>query len=136
MRRVSIKAIALGVLADIGGSVLAGILLLSWFVGDAIAPDIPADEAEEIMRGLSQDGGFLTLSLLLGLAFTGLGGYVAARVARRELYLNAGLVGVISLVLGLLFGGPGPFWFEVAGFLLIVPAALYGGYLADRQLAH
>ena len=135
MERVSIKGVFLGVLADIGGSVLASALLLSLFVGDAIAPDMPPEDVEQVMRRLSQDGAFLTISLLLGLAFTGLGGYVAARVARRELYLNAGLVGVISLLLGLLFGGQAPFWFEAAGVLLIVPVALYGGYLADRQLA-
>lgn len=135
MERVSIKGVFLGVLADIGGSVLASVLLLSLFVGDAIAPDMPPEDVEQVMRRLSQDGAFLTISLLLGLAFTGLGGYVAARIARRELYLNAGLVGVISLLLGLLFGGQAPFWFEAAGVLLIVPVALYGGYLADRQLA-
>lgn len=134
MERVNIKGVALGVLADIGGSVLASILLLSWFVGDAIAPDLPPEEAERIMQRLAQDGAFLILNLLLGLAFTGLGGYVAARVAGRERYLNAGLVGVISLALGVLFGGQAPLWFEVAGFLLILPAALYGGYLADRQV--
>jgi uncharacterized membrane protein len=134
MGRVSFKGVALGVLVDIGGTVLASMLLLSWFVGDTIAPEMPPEEVEQIMRQLSRDGAFLTASLVLGLAFTGLGGYVAARVATRELYLNAGLVGVVSLVLGLVFGGQAPLWFEVAGVLLIVPAALYGGYLADRQL--
>lgn len=135
MEKVSFKGVALGVMTDIGGTLLASVLLLSYFAGDALSPEMAPEQAERVMRRLLEDGGYLLANLVIGLVFTGLGGYVAARVARRELYLNAGLVGVVSLLLGVFFGGQGPFWFEVAGIVLIVPAALYGAYLADRQLA-
>lgn len=135
MGRVNFKALLFGLATDIGGTFAASLIILPVFAGDRFAPDMSAEELEAAMQTLAQDSGFLLTSLIVGLAFSALGGYVAGRVAKQEIYLNAGLIGVIDVLIAVLFGGGGPIWFNVAGFLLVIPAALYGGYLADRQMA-
>ncbi len=133
MERVNFKAFLFGIAADIGGTFAASLIIFPLFAGDSFRPDMSAEEIEAAMQAVTESSRFLLASLVVGLAFTALGGYVAARVAKQDLYLNAGLVGVAGLLIGLLFGGGGPIWFNVAGYVLVIPAALYGGYLADRQ---
>lgn len=134
MGRVNFKALLFGIAADIGGTFAAGLIIFPIFAGDLFSQDMSPEDVEAAMQTLSQDGTFLLVSLVVGLAFSSLGGYVAARVAKQDIYLNAGLIGVFGVFTGVLFGGGGPIWFSVAGFLLVIPAALYGGYLADRQM--
>ena len=133
MERVNFKAVALGILADLGGTIVASAVLFAFFAGDQVSDQMSPEEMEEAVKLATQGGAFLITSLVVGLGFSVFGGYVAARVAKKEIYLNAGLVGVASLLIGLFFGGGGPIWFNVAGFLLVIPAALYGGYLADPE---
>lgn len=133
MERINFKALLFGIAADMGGTFAASLIIFPMFAGDLFSQDMSPEEIEAAMQTLSQDSGFLLASLVVGLAFSALGGYVAARVAKKDIYLNAGLVGVFGLFIGLLFGGGGPIWFNVAGFVLVIPAALYGGFLADRQ---
>lgn len=134
MERVNFKALALGILTDFGGTILASTIIFAMFAGNLASEQMSPEEIEEMVKAATQSGGFLLTSLIVGLGFSALGGYVAARVAKKELYLNAGLVGVFSLLVGLLSGSQGPIWFNVAGYLLVIPAALYGGYFADRQI--
>lgn len=134
MERVNFKALALGILTDFGGTIVASTIVFAMFVGNLGTDQMSPVEMEEAMQAATQHGGFLVTSLIVGLGFSALGGYVAARVAKKELYLNAGLVGVFSLLVGLFTGGQGPIWFNIAGYLLVIPAALYGGYFADRRL--
>lgn len=133
MGRVQFKPLFLGIATDIVGTFLASVILFPLFAGDLMSDRMSEEEIEAAVQALSQNGRFLLTSLIVGLGFSALGGYVAARVARQDLYLHAGLVGVAGLLLGLFAGGGGPFWFNVAGFVLVIPAALYGGYLADGQ---
>lgn len=134
MERVNFKAFLFGVAADIGGTFAASLIIFPLFAGGLFSQDMSAEDVEAAVQTLGQDGAFLLTSLVVGLAFTALGGYVAGRVAKQDIYLNAGLVGVLGVLTGLVFGTGGPIWFSAAGFLLVIPAALYGGYLADRRL--
>ena len=133
MERVNLKALGLGIITDIGGTIVSSMFLFAIFVGDVYSEQMSQAEIEEAIAIATQRSGFLITSLIVGLGFTALGGFVAARVAQKEIYLNAGLVGVASLLIGLFFGSDGPIWFNIAGFLLVIPAALYGGYLADPE---
>ncbi|HEX7043969.1 MAG TPA: hypothetical protein VF203_05085 [Burkholderiales bacterium] len=134
MERIDLKALLFGIVADVGVTFVASVLLFALFAHGLVYPDMPPEEADAAMQALLSRGDFLLTSLVIGLACSALGGYVAARTAGRDLYLHAGLVGLASLLLGLLAGTRGPIWFNVAGFLLVLPAALYGGYLADRRI--
>lgn len=133
MGRVQFKPLFLGIATDIVGTFLASLVIFPIFAGDLMSERMSPEEIEAAVQALQQNGRFLLTSLVVGLGFSALGGYVAARTAKHDLYLHAGLVGVAGLLFGLVAGGGGPFWFNVAGFLLVIPAALYGGYLADSQ---
>jgi membrane protease YdiL (CAAX protease family) len=76
------------------------------------------------------------VSLLVGLAMTALGGYVAGAIAGRRSLAHAFWVGVLStatgLVLNRLFKASDPAWYTVLAYGLTIPAALLGGYLHRR----
>jgi hypothetical protein len=72
-------------------------------------------------------------SLLLGLAFTMLGGFVAGRISARSERLHGTIVGSVSLVLTLLLwplSASVPPWHAAVALLGAVPLGLLGGYLA------
>lgn len=134
MGRVSIKGVLLGVGTDIGGSIVAGVLLLSWFGGSNFSANMSPDEIDEVVKRITQNGTFLITSFVIGLSLSAVGGYVAARIAGKDYYLNSGLVGVVGVLAGLLsLSNAYPIWFNVGGLILIVPAALYGGRLAESR---
>lgn len=82
--------------------------------------------------------GFLTFSILYGIAFALLGGYLAALVARREETLHAGIVaaiiGVIAAVSITAEWKSGSTWSELSVLVLMVPAAVLGGYFRKRSV--
>lgn len=134
MSELSIKGILLGVLTDTGGNTIAGIILMVIFASGRITPDMSGQEINDAILALAQGGGFLLASLIVGLGFTILGGYVAARVAKKGIYQNSAMVGAIDMLLGILFSGTSAHWFDIAGFLIVIPAALLGGHLARKQI--
>jgi hypothetical protein len=134
MSELSIKGILLGVLTDTGGNTIAGIVLMVIFASSRITPDMSEQEINDAILALAQGGGFLLASLIVGLGFTILGGYVAARVAKKGIYQNSATVGAIDMLLGILFTSASARWFDIAGFLIVIPAALLGGHLARKQV--
>ncbi len=124
------KAVLLGVTTDLFGSTIAGMVLLVVFSGMLVAQGL---EPKDISPMLMQSNQYLFLSLAVGLSFTTLGGYVAARVANNREYWHAMIVGVIVLIIGeiLVSNDPTglPLSIRIIGDLLVVPAALVGGHL-------
>ena len=127
--RISVKAVGLGALTDIVGSLLAMAavsLIVSILLG---GQDVPAKELERQL----QRPGFLVPSLLLGLAFTTLGGFVAGRASGKSEMLHGAIVGSVGLVLSLLLWPLSPSvppWHAAVALLGGVPLGLLGGYLA------
>ncbi len=127
-RRISVKAVGLGALTDLVGSMLA-MASVSMLVGVLGGPDVPAQEIERQL----QRPGFMVPSLLLGLAFTTVGGFVAGRVSGRDETLHGAIVGSVSLVVSLLVWSLStsvPASHAAVGLLGAVPLGLLGGYLA------
>ncbi|MBI4684424.1 MAG: hypothetical protein HY755_04410 [Nitrospirae bacterium] len=132
MKEISIKAVIIGLLVDIGGTfafsfvfgILAALLLL--------ATERDIKELETI----SETPGFLVPSLFVGLLFTSLGGYVAGRIAKQAEIKNAFALGMTSATLGVMFmiflPDAKPIWLDFAGLSLIIPFALIGGYVCMR----
>lgn len=136
VERVTVKAVLLGVLADIGASVAAAMILLPLFAGGSVSSEMSADDMEVAVKQIMQNGWFLIANFVVGLSCSALGGYVAARVAKKEIYLNAALVGLFSLLIGSLnLSGEYPIWFNVGGLFLVIPAALVGAQLAGGRAA-
>ncbi len=120
------RAVVIGWSLDIVGSILASSLALSILAPEAADPQM-------LGQRLSESSSLAFALLLLGLMFDLLGGYVAARLAPGEELRNAIAVGLLSGVSGALLGiGQGdalPTWLQVAGPVLAIPFAAFGGYL-------
>lgn len=129
--RISFRAVILGVLTDIVGS-LAVMTAVGVIVGIAAAAQ-GAPQAELDLQ--LQRPGFLMPSVLLGLGFTALGGFVAGRVSGRLETIHGCLVGSVCVVLGILLwplSASVPAWYTVVSLLGSVPLGLLGGYLAEN----
>jgi hypothetical protein len=132
LRELDGKAIVVGAIAGMALGTLYGALsgTLAWALG-ATPEGLAATSADRLMMG-----GMLTL----GLVFSGIGGHLAARRAKRMEIAHAAMAGLLLVVLSLLFsllmslipvGVPAsPTWFAVASYLLTIPAATLGGWLA------
>lgn len=120
-----IGAIAAGWLVDLGLSLLFFAVLAAIVGADG-------SDAKEVSRRMGASVELLLSSLLVGLAFTGIGGYVAATIAKQQHVRHAAAVGLLSLGLGvssLLGGGVDQqAWITGLGLVLTVPFAAFGGY--------
>jgi|AP12_2_1047962.scaffolds.fasta_scaffold13548_2 hypothetical protein len=126
-----VKAILFGLAIDIGGSFVGGtILVIAW----GILLGAGGASGEEISGFFNNSDTFQWASLCTGLAFTGFGAYVAARIANRGEYRIALMLGLCSLAFGelmlrMLSGGAYPEWARLVGNLAILPVAFLGGHL-------
>jgi hypothetical protein len=111
--KIDVKAIGLGVLADLVVSLASGLGL----AGAGIRTGDPQ---------------VYTWSLLLGLVGVAVGGYVTSVRARSTRTVNAVVFGVIEIVIGVIVTMfvEMPAWFNAVSMLLIIPASLVGAYLA------
>jgi len=80
---------------------------------------------------------FIIGSIVYGVFFAGLGGYVSAAIARRKELTHAlavaSIIAVIAIVSIILAPKEGVLWSELATLLLMAPAAGLGGYLRSRR---
>lgn len=128
VRKLNIKAVIIGWLVDTVGTFIAGI-----FIGIIAgilftAKGIPPEQLE---AELAASKAFLNLLLFVGFSLTFIGAYTAAFIAKTDEIKHALMVGILSLVTGLLFtaiaspAGPSPFLIS----LFVIPFAVLGGYL-------
>lgn len=127
-----VGAIAAGWLVDLSLTLLFSAIVIMIVSGGAT---LSRAEIEQRMFGSVE---LMASTLLVGLSFTGIGGYVAATIARQRHVQHALGVGLLSLGLGLssLFGeSPQPLWLSAAGLALTLPFAAFGGYYRARMEA-
>ena len=126
------KAVALGFVADIGGTFLAG-MVLALVYGAVLSAS--GESMEEIMassKAIGTDSWLFYAGTLVGLGFSVLGGYVCARIARRdEMKLGAILAGLSALV-GVLFSGEA----YQLGTLLSLTLAGIGAVMIGARLGY
>src|SRR5438046_346301 len=130
MSRLKVKAVVLGVLTDLGASMVLGLVI--GVVGGAvlIARGTPSSA---LAAGLVSDWTILLLSLVAGLLAEAAGGFVAGRVARADHGFHGAAVGIVALASSWLLNSQAyPLWFNVASYVLVVPAAVIGALLARR----
>ena len=126
-----VKAILVGLAVDIGGTVVAGTALaIAW----GVVLGSGGASGEEINRFFRESSSFMWVNLCVGLGFTGLGAYIAARIANRAEYRFALMLGLCSLAIGelmlrMLASGDYPEWARLVSNLLILPVAFLGGHL-------
>ena len=124
------KAVLIGVTTDLLGTTIAGVVLVVFFSGMLVAQ---GNQPEQIGARLLESSAYQIVSLMVGLAFTALGGYVAARVANHHEYRHALIVGAIVLVIGEVLISSDPTGMKlslrVIGDLMVIPAALMGAHV-------
>ncbi len=127
--RLRRRAIVYGCLADLGATIAGRVPLLYYAVS--------RNSDLESLLNTTQSAGYVGASLMVGLAATCLGGYVAARKSPRAELTNALAVGVVMAVLSILFQVlirvPLDPW-EIPGIVLTIPVGLTGGLVRLSQL--
>ena len=130
---VNIKAIFIGFVSDFAASTIFGIAL-SFFMAVVLAIKGYKDaELETQLIGLLDGTTYRILSLIVGLGFTMMGGYLAGRIAKSGEYFHSGAVGLLNVFFGLFFIGMYFSWYSVIAFLLVFPAAIIGGDMARKK---
>ena len=129
-----IKAVTIGLAVDLGGTVVATVILALAYGIVLGALGATAEEIEAVTTDMSTDSGFFYTLALAGLAFSMLGGYVCARIARRsELKLGA-ILAAISAGVGLAFGGdPSRLGILISLTILGIAAVLAGANLGRAK---
>ncbi len=120
MKGICFKGIFWGIIAIAIIDILGAISGIFLFV-----PDLSE-------TAINQNQNFLLWGLTIGTLATVIGGFIAARYARTAPYTHAAIIGLLGILSGLLNLGKAPFWFDLAGFLTVIPAALLGGFLAKN----
>lgn len=126
------KAIGLGLLTDIGGT-MVGITLLYIVYGIMMGSQgMSPEEMEAAAHGQFLESGLATVGTLIGLGFSVAGGYVCARIARRSELMFGAIQGVLSNVLGFALSGTAapvddrPFLMAGVTFVAVLAGAVWG----------
>ena len=127
------KAIALGLAADIGGTLVFS-LIASIIYGMLLAAQ---GLNEEAIIATFSDTPYQVFGLLSGAIFTAIGGYVAARVANHLEYRHGLYVGLASLLSGevlvQLLGSETELWLHISSLILVLPAAITGAHMRVKH---
>jgi hypothetical protein len=115
-------------LAAIVGAALAALLAISLLIGASAALLSALVSAETIAR-------LTIVALAIDLAYGAAGGYLAARLGRAAPLGAAFVLGVLGVSLTLMAGVDANGWYRSALQLLLIPAAVSGGWLRARHLA-
>ena len=134
MGKINIKAIAIGCLVDWAGTALFSLLFGMIAISTETMRGMPAEQAADFLLQWSSTLPGVLFSMLFGLCFTCLGGYVAARVAPQETLINSAFVGSIGLAAGLPFMSHAPIAGTIAGIVLSIPAATLGGFSHTKKI--
>jgi hypothetical protein len=129
MKNLNSRAIIFGCLADIAGTVLFS---LAFGIMTTIRASLRGVDAEAASRALidwSSTTHGIAFSLFFGLFFTGVGGYVAARIAKNGTLLNSAFVGSMGIFFGLVFMDVSSIIMTLISLALSIPIAMFGGYL-------
>jgi hypothetical protein len=137
-----ILGLAAGVLTDLGGTNLVGVVYLAWLViqkaSALAAQNVPQAEIQTAL--ISEFYGSMVNSLpviVIGLVFSVLGGFVAGRITR---YGEAGFgaatgvgTALVSIAVTLIFRlptAPAPIWRRLLSLAASLGASMLGGCLA------
>ncbi len=122
----------MGLLADVGGTFLFSLIFGIIGVLALVSNGRDIKELEEFAKTRN----FFYLMTVAGLIFTGVGGYVAGRVAKKAEIKNALAMGVLSILLGgitVLFSKDTSFLiFDIIAMILTLAFAFAGGYVCIK----
>jgi len=134
MKRISLKGVVIGNIADILSSNIIGLLFAVYILISSAPAGLADGSAAQVLMA----SGFYRVSvIILGALCSVLGGYVSARIAKHDDVLNGALSSVLCIGFGVyaLLSGNAAGHFGLHLALLPVSAALgaLGGYLSSRR---
>lgn len=124
MENVSIKGLGIAIVITLVFDMIIGAIGFTIFAGEM---------TEEAMLAMAKQTSFLLYALFAGILSTILGGYISARYGVLAPYKNSAIFGVVGVLFSLLLATFDPIWFDVVGFLTVIPAAMFGGYLVAKK---
>ena len=131
---IEFRPIIAGVVLD----TIATVALVTAFYSLFVAKDMaaPGGMAEDLFAEYWNSSEGLMTSLLLGSLGTMIGGFYAAYRAKTLEMKHGALVGIGSIILGLVFQAMGterelPEWFMALSLVAAIPAGALGGFFAE-----
>ncbi len=132
---IQFRPIIAGVVVDTIATIALTTIYYALFVAKGLALEGEAAEKAYGQYWMSSDG--LLASLVLGSLGTLIGGFYAAYRAGKLEMKHGGLVGIGSIILGLVLQAAGtdenafPEWFMALSFAAAIPAGALGGFFAE-----
>jgi putative membrane protein (TIGR04086 family) len=138
---VKIRPVIVGAVVDyVATFVLVMLYLIFYYMKEPFEKGgLPEEAIEKALNEmLSSQEGLIAL-IVIGAFCTGLGGYLAARLAKAEEVKHGALVGAVALIVGVLQtamageASPVPQFYQFLGYALAIPAGALGGSLAQGR---
>lgn len=95
-----VKAVLIGLLIDLGGSIVIGIVLTVIYSFQLAAAGLDEDEIMAAMSNIPFDSWVFIAGAIIGCFCSILGGYVCARIARHSEYKFGNILSAISIIVG------------------------------------
>jgi len=139
MSKVSLPGVAAGGVVDVVASNALSIPLGVYLASKIDLGHVPQQQIPDQMLGmLHANPALYSLQLLIGVACTVLGGYVAAVIAKREEVLNGALASFLCVALGIYAMASGksndPAAVQIALIVISPLLGALGGWLRLKQL--
>jgi len=137
--RINLKAVLIGCLVDWLGTLAFGLAFVMGTGFMATLRGVSPKETELALTEWYHSLFGMGFSLLCGLGFTLLGGFVAAKIAKSGNLLNSALVGVLGILMGLILTfelSPNSEIPKAISFLFIsasIPVSILGGFCCTRK---
>lgn len=139
MKRISLKGVAIGNLADIVSTNVVLLPVIIYIAASTTSGSPPVHGAGSTAEVLTGSTAFLVSSSVLGGMCSVLGGYVSARIAKHNEVLNGSLSSILCVGGGLyaMISGSAAshFWLHLAYLPLSPALGAIGGFLRSRQNA-
>ena len=139
MKTLSLQAILIGCLVDWLGTLAFDLFFVITTGMTAMLRGLSLKETEVALTEWYHSVPGIGFSLLCGLGFTLLGGFVAAKMANADNLLNSALVGVVGILLGLILifevfpNSEIPKAISFLSILLSIPVSILGGFCYTRK---
>lgn len=133
MKKINIKAITVGALTNLFGTLLVLILIYEAVVlSEGLQGEVAAQKWPQISSTLEM----LIVFSIVGTLLDFISGIITGLIAKGTEVANASMLGIISFLfgLGLFFTTTStyPIWFTWAGILITVPATIAGGFVSIK----
>jgi len=134
--KLNYQAIGIGGLVDLGGTMLFGTTLTVIY---ALSINSPALEPYALYESVFFAPTFIIFSIVIGIVFNFVGGFVAAKIANNSYVTYGALSAIPCIIVGFFtlinpLGSPYPDWLIYAGKIFAIIFGSLGGYFCKRHI--